>query len=208
LTQWLLDHGPRILAILIAMATFFRLSRILEAKFVSMIPYLPDELQVVAMNVKDPGKVTDLIASNLNVSLDEKQELLATLDVRKRLERLTSILNREIELLELGQKIQSQVQDELSKNQKDFYLRQQMRAIQNELGEKAPEKAEVEELRRRLAEAPEGKRRSLLAMFCVVWGIGRLDCPDAAADTTPEGVLHPADPNLISHSRLMYGNLL
>src|SRR6185369_14677300 len=119
------------------------------AKFVSMIPYLPDELQVVAMNIKDPGKVTDLIASNLNVSLEEKQELLATLDVRKRLERLTSILNREIELLELGQKIQSQVQDELSKNQKDFYLRQQMRAIQKELGEGDPRDQEIEELRRR-----------------------------------------------------------
>src|SRR4029450_824969 len=99
-------------------------------KFVSMIPYLPDELQVVAMNIKDPGKVTDLIASNLNIAVEEKQELLATLEVRKRLERLTTILSREIELLELGQKIQSQVQDELSKTQKDFYLRQQMRAIQ------------------------------------------------------------------------------
>jgi ATP-dependent Lon protease len=123
------------------------------AKFVSMIPYLPDELQVVAMNIKDPGKVTDLIASNLNVSVEEKQELLATLDVHKRVERLTSILNREIELLELGQKIQSQVQDELSKTQKDFYLRQQMRAIQKELGEGDPRDQEIEELRRRLEEA-------------------------------------------------------
>jgi ATP-dependent Lon protease len=132
------------------------------AKFVSMIPYLPDELQVVAMNIKDPGKVTDLIASNLNVSVDEKQELLATIDVRKRLERLTSILNREIELLELGQKIQSQVQDELSKTQKDFYLRQQMRAIQKELGEGDPRDQETEELRRRLEEAspPEVVRKA------------------------------------------------
>ncbi len=59
------------------------------AKFVSMIPYLPDELQVVVMNIKDPGKVTDLIASNLNISLEEKQELLDTLDVRARLEQLS-----------------------------------------------------------------------------------------------------------------------
>jgi ATP-dependent Lon protease len=131
------------------------------AKFVSMIPYLPDELQVVAMNIKDSGKVTDLIASNLNVSVEEKQELLAMLDVRKRLERLTSILNREIELLELGQKIQSQVQDELSKTQKDFYLRQQMRAIQKELGEGDPRDQEIEELRRRMEEVspPEAVRK-------------------------------------------------
>ncbi len=131
-------------------------------KFVSMIPYLPDELQVVAMNIKDAGKVTDLIASNLNVALTEKQELLSTLEVRTRLERLTGILSREIELLELGQKIQSQVQEELSKNQKDFYLRQQMRAIQKELGEGDPRDQEIEELQRRLQEAnpPEAVRKA------------------------------------------------
>jgi ATP-dependent Lon protease len=123
------------------------------AKFVSMIPYLPDELQVVVMNIKDPGKVSDLIASNLNISLDEKQELLATLDVRSRLEKLSAILNREIELLELGHKIQSQVQSELNKNQKEFYLRQQMKAIQRELGEGDGRTAELDELRRRVEEA-------------------------------------------------------
>jgi ATP-dependent Lon protease len=123
------------------------------AKFVSMIPYLPDELQVVVMNIKDPGKVTDLIASNLNVSLEEKQDLLSTLEVRQRLEKLSTILNREIELLELGQKIQSQVQTELSKNQKEFYLRQQMRAIQKELGEGDARGAEIDELRKKMEDA-------------------------------------------------------
>src|SRR5262245_27012176 len=122
------------------------------AKFVSMIPYLPDELQVVVMNIKDPGKVSDLIASNLNISLEEKQELLSTLDVRVRLDRLSTILAREIELLELGHKIQSQVQSELNKNQKDFYLRQQMKAIQRELGEGDSRTAELDELRRKLYE--------------------------------------------------------
>jgi ATP-dependent Lon protease len=131
------------------------------AKFVSMIPYLPDELQVVVMNIKDPGKVTDLIASNLNISLEEKQELLSTLDVRTRLERLSTILNREIELLELGHKIQSQVQSELNKNQKEFYLRQQLKAIQRELGEGDSKTAEIEELKKRLDEAklpPEAQK--------------------------------------------------
>jgi len=132
------------------------------AKFVSMIPYLPDELQVVAMNIKDPGKLTDLIASNLNISLEEKQDLVSTLEVRKRVEKLSLILNREIELLELGHKIQSQVQSELSKNQKDFYLRQQMRAIQKELGEGDPREAEIDELRKKLEEAnpPEAARKA------------------------------------------------
>ena len=123
------------------------------AKFVSMIPYLPDELQVVVMNIKDPGKVTDLIASNLNISIEEKQDLLSTLEVRARLDKLSTILNREIELLELGHKIQSQVQSELSKNQKEFYLRQQMKAIQKELGEGDSRTTEVEDLRRRVDEA-------------------------------------------------------
>jgi ATP-dependent Lon protease len=132
------------------------------AKFVSMIPYLPDELQLVVMNIKDPGKVTDLIASNLNISLEEKQDLLNTLSVRSRLQRLSVILNREIELLELGSKIQSQVQTELSKNQREFYLRQQMRAIQRELGEGDNRSAELEELRRKLDDAklPEAPRKA------------------------------------------------
>ena len=131
-------------------------------KFISMTPYLPDELQVVAMNIKDQGRLTDLIASNLNVSLDEKQELLDLLDVRKRLEKLSTILNREIELLELGHKIQSEVQDEVTKGQKEFYLRQQMRAIQKELGEGDPRQTEIEELRRKLDEAnpPEAARKA------------------------------------------------
>ncbi|GBD27620.1 Lon protease 2 [bacterium HR30] len=131
------------------------------SKYVSMIPYLPDELQVVVNNIRDPGKVTDLIASNLNIALEEKQELLSTLDVKQRMERLLMILKREIELLELGHKIQAQVQSELTKNQKEFYLRQQMRAIQKELGESDPRAAEIEELRKKMEEAklpPEARK--------------------------------------------------
>ncbi len=132
------------------------------AKFVSMIPYLPDELQVVVMNIKDPGKVSDLIASNLNISLEEKQDLLSTLEVKLRLEKLSSILNREIELVELGHKIQSQVQTELSKNQKEFYLRQQMRAIQKELGEGDGRSGDIEELRKKMeaAQLPAQARKA------------------------------------------------
>src|SRR6185295_12834332 len=132
------------------------------AKFVSMIPYLPDELQVVVMNIKDPGKVTDLVASNLNISLEEKQDLLNSTDVRARLEKLSTILNREIELLELGHKIQSQVQSELNKNQKEFYLRQQLRAIQKELGENDARTSELEQLRDKIdaAQLPEAAREA------------------------------------------------
>ena len=123
------------------------------AKFISMVPYLPDELQGVVVNIKDPAKVTDLIASNLNVSVDEKQDLLNTLSVRTRLEKLSVILSREVELVELGHKIQSQVQTELNKNQKEFYLRQQMRAIQKELGESDSRSSDLDDLRKKIDEA-------------------------------------------------------
>jgi ATP-dependent Lon protease len=132
------------------------------AKFVSMVPYLPDELQGVVMNIKDPGRVTDLIASNLNISVEEKQDLLNNLEVRNRLEKLSSILSREIELVELGNKIQTQVQSELNKNQKEFYLRQQMRAIQKELGEGDARSNEIDDLRKKIEDAkmPEEARKA------------------------------------------------
>ena len=132
------------------------------SKFVSMVPYLPDELQGVVTNMKDPARVTDLIASQLNISSDEKQDLLNTLDVRGRLEKLSSILNREIELVELGNKIQSQVQTELNKNQKEFYLRQQMRAIQKELGEGDSRSNEVDDLKKKIDDAkmPEEAKKA------------------------------------------------
>jgi ATP-dependent Lon protease len=132
------------------------------SKFVSMVPYLPDELQGVVMNIKDPARVADLIASQLNISGDEKQELLNTLDVSARLEKLSTILSREVELVELGHKIQSQVQGELNKNQKEFYLRQQMRAIQKELGEGDSRTNEVEDLRKKIEDAqmPEEARKA------------------------------------------------
>ena len=105
------------------------------SKFVSLVPYLPDELQVMAMQVREPARLTDLVASYLKIAVEELQDLLSTLDVRARLEKLIVILSREIELLELGHKIQSQVQTELNKNQREYYLRQQLKAIQKELGE-------------------------------------------------------------------------
>jgi ATP-dependent Lon protease len=75
------------------------------SKFVSLVPYLPDELQVMAMQVRDPARLTDLVASYLKIAVEELQDILATLDVRQRLEKLIVILSREIELLELGHKI-------------------------------------------------------------------------------------------------------
>jgi ATP-dependent Lon protease len=123
------------------------------SKFVSLVPYLPDELQVRAMKVSDPAELTDMVASYLKIATEEAQDLLSTLDVRARLEKLIAILSRELELLELGHKIQSQVQTELNKNQREYYLRQQLKAIQKELGEGDARTSEIEELEKKIEEA-------------------------------------------------------
>ena len=93
------------------------------------------------------------MASYLKIAVEELQDMLGTLDVRQRLEKLIVILSREIELLELGHKIQSQVQTELNKNQREYYLRQQLKAIQKELGEGDPRSSEIEEIEKKIEAA-------------------------------------------------------
>jgi len=124
----------------------------LFGRIIGLVPYLPEELQIAAANVEDPSALTHLVASTLRLKTDEKQHLLETPDVAERLHDVSVILNRELEVFELGTKIQSQVQSELEKGQREFFLRQQLKAIQEELGEGDPEQAEVNELRERLDE--------------------------------------------------------
>jgi len=132
------------------------------SKFVSLVPYLPDELQGIAMQVREPGRLTDLVASYLKIAVEEAQDLLSSTDVRQRLEKLIAILTREIELLELGHKIQSQVQTELNKNQREYYLRQQLKAIQKELGDGDSRSTELEEIEKKIeaAKMPEEARKA------------------------------------------------
>lgn len=118
-----------------------------------LVPNLPDELQIAVMNMDDPGRLTDLLASNLNLSLYEREDILETLDVKQRMEKLTIYLNREVEVLEVGSKIQTQVQSEMGKNQRDFYLREQLKAIQRELGESDERSLEINELRNKIDQA-------------------------------------------------------
>ncbi len=123
------------------------------SRFVELTPHLPNELQVVVINIKNPGKIADLVAANLNLPIEEKQELLEQNDVEQRLSTLGGTIAREIELLELGQKIQGEVQSELHKNQREFYLRQQLKAIQKELGDADGHSNETESLQHRIQEA-------------------------------------------------------
>jgi ATP-dependent Lon protease len=124
----------------------------LFGRIIGLVPYLPEELQIAAANVDDPSALCHLVASTLRLKTEEKQKLLELVDVEERLREVSLILNRELEVFELGTKIQSQVQSELEKGQREFFLRQQMKAIQEELGESDPEQAEMQELRERLEE--------------------------------------------------------
>jgi len=123
----------------------------LFASIIGLAPYLPEELQLAAANVDDPSALAHLVASTLRtIKTEERQDLLETLDVEARLRKVSAILSRELEVFELGSKIQSQVQSEMEKGQREYFLRQQLKAIQQELGEADPEQAEVNELRERL----------------------------------------------------------
>jgi ATP-dependent Lon protease len=123
----------------------------LFVQLVGLLAYLPEELQIAAANIEDPSSLCSLAASTLRLKADEKQKLLELVDVGDRLREISLVLSRELEVLELGSKIQSQVQSELEKGQREFFLRQQMKAIQEELGEGDPEQAEANELRERIA---------------------------------------------------------
>ncbi|MEW5980324.1 MAG: endopeptidase La [Acidobacteriota bacterium] len=117
---------------------------------IKLIPTIPDEISVMISSIDRPGYLADLIASNLNVSVLEKYEILEALTLKDRLEKVTVLVNRKIEILELGNKIQSQVKGEIDKSQREYYLREQLKAIQRELGEKDDKSIETEELKERL----------------------------------------------------------
>jgi ATP-dependent Lon protease len=124
----------------------------LFGRIIAAVPYLPEELEIAAANVDDPTALSHLVASTMRLKPAEKQQLLETADVEERLRAISAILNRELEVIELGSKIQSQVQSEMEKGQREYFLRQQLKAIQEELGEGDELQAEVTELRTRLAE--------------------------------------------------------
>ncbi len=121
---------------------------------VSLSPLLSDDLQTLAQNIAEPGKLADFIVSSLpTITTAAKQEVLETLDVRARMDLLNRLLIKEMEVLELGSKIQSQVQSEVGKNQREYFLREQLKAIQRELGEDDDQAKEIEELRQKIQAA-------------------------------------------------------
>ncbi len=132
-------------------------------KVVEIAPNLPAELSIAAMNMPGPGDLADFVAAHINLKRDEGQEILETLDVTERIKKLTGYINRELELLELGSKIQSQIKGEVDKAQREFYLREQLKAIQKELGEVDERTTEINELREKMEQAklpPEAQKEA------------------------------------------------
>jgi ATP-dependent Lon protease len=121
---------------------------------VDLSPNLPAELAIMALNIDEGGMLADMIASNLNLSMEEKQEVLEITEIKPRLRRVTELLTRQLESLELSHQIQDQVKAGMDKSQREYYLREQLKAIQQELGEGDERTQEAEELRRRINETP------------------------------------------------------
>lgn len=125
----------------------------LTQKMIALAPYLPEEINITAINLDDPLKLSYLISTIVRMRLEDRQEILESDNVEEKLNRVIAILTREVDLLELGGKIQSQVQNEMSKAQRDYYLREQLKAIKQELGETDEKTQESNELQGRLKEA-------------------------------------------------------
>ena len=124
----------------------------LFTKIIGLLPYLPDELRVALASIDEPGSLANMIGATLRLAAEERQELLAEVDVEARLRKLTVVLSRELEMFELGSKIQAEVQESMESSQREYFLRQQLKAIQEELGEGDEQQAEAAELRARLEE--------------------------------------------------------
>jgi ATP-dependent Lon protease len=131
-------------------------------KLLSYLPQAPREMEMEVQNISDPSVLTYFVASTMRLDTADRQALLEERDTGKRMRKLTLMLTKELEVVELGHKIQSDIQREMEKNQREFYLRQQLRAIQEELGEVDPQQAENNELRTKIDEAkmPEDVKKA------------------------------------------------
>jgi ATP-dependent Lon protease len=122
-------------------------------KVIELAPYLPDDFKLLVMNLDTPGQLADFCASNLNLNLQERQALLDAEDPKERLTKLMPLLTKEVNILEVGAKIRSDVSTEVSKVQREHFLREQLKAIQKELGERDAKSVEIEELQKKIEAA-------------------------------------------------------
>ncbi len=121
-------------------------------QIVRIANYLPDDMALIIESIDDPSRLCDFIAANVNLNIKDKIEILCTINIKDRLKKLTGYLQNEMNILQLGEKLRSEVSTELNKEQKEYYLREQLKAIQKELGEKDEKTIEVEELSKKIEE--------------------------------------------------------
>ncbi len=132
-------------------------------KMVSLTPNMPEELSAAAINIDEPRQLAYLIATNIRLDLQQRQEILVLDPVAEKLSRLLQVMNREVEVLELGRKIQGQARDQMQKAEREYLLRQQLSAIRKELGEEADEGSEIKSLREKIEQAkmpPEAEKEA------------------------------------------------
>ena len=131
-------------------------------KLLGYLPQAPREMEMEVNNISDPNLLTYFVASTMRLDTADRQAILEERNTEKRLRKITMLITKELEVVELGHKIQSDIQREMEKNQREFYLRQQLRAIQEELGETDPQQAETNELRKKIdeAEMPEDVKKA------------------------------------------------
>jgi ATP-dependent Lon protease len=137
---------------------------VLFDQILKLSPFLPPEFGPLAKSITESGVLADMIASIINAPAEEKQKILDITDSKQRLKELTRMVNHQMEILELGNKIQTKVKDDIDKSQRDYYLRQQLKAIQQELGEAEESNVEIEEYRKKIEEknlSPEAKKEAL-----------------------------------------------
>jgi ATP-dependent Lon protease len=133
-------------------------------RIIELSPHIPSEASFLVKSIDNPAILSDIVASNLSVSVEEKQELLETLDVKDRMEKVVALLTKEIQVLELSNKIQTEVKGEMDKAQREYFLREQMKAIQKELGEVDERQEEFEELKRAIKKARMPKEVEKVAL--------------------------------------------
>ncbi|MBN1253921.1 MAG: endopeptidase La [Deltaproteobacteria bacterium] len=140
------EAGERIEALMRAVMGLYQ-------KMISLVPYMPDELQAAAMNIEDPLRLVYFISTFIKMKPEDKQEILQLDAAEAKLKKVSSILQREVELLELGTKIQSEVQDKMTQGQREYFLREQLKAIKKELGEEDEVQVEIKEFREKMEAA-------------------------------------------------------
>jgi ATP-dependent Lon protease len=137
--------------------------RELAQRIIDLSPTIPSEASFLVRSIDNPGVLADIVSSNLGIGVEEKQELLETFDTHERMDKVVTLLNKEIQVLELSNKIQSEVKGEMDKAQREYFLREQLKAIQKELGEVDDRQEEFEELKKKIKMARMPKETEKVA---------------------------------------------